>query len=74
MLMLDKIIAWLCGSAQTDKIMGEINLLIDQAYVDGARHERKEVLAIMDRLNTDFCEVHNCVCRQAREEIAHRSC
>ena len=71
--MLDKIIAKLYGTIHEDKLLNEMNRLYDAAYVAGAKRERQEIMAILDRLNHDFCEVHNCTCRQAREEIAHRS-
>ena len=63
--MLTRFIRWL------DNVT-EVERMLDAAYCDGAKQERAEIIEILDRLNHDFCEVHNCTCRQAREEIAAR--
>jgi hypothetical protein len=70
--MLDKILAWLCGDDPTDKILNDINKLVDAAYIEGARREREEILDILDRLIPQYVAVNNSVARQAREEIASR--
>ena len=70
--MLDKLIAWLFGHRETDKILNDINRMLDASYAEGARREREEILDILDRLIPQYVAVNNSVARQAREEIAAR--